>query len=134
MRGLKVALAVCGLGVLGVVWIRGSGISAVRTRPGPLEERGAVAAWRFLVPADARLAVNPVAVTTDMLKDARAHWADHCATCHDNDGSGDTAIGGRVYPRAPDMRGPRTQSLTDPEPMPVTHPGAAPDPSSKSCV
>ena len=35
--------------------------------------------------------------------------------CHANDGSGDTAMGRSLYPRAPDMRGARTQSLTDGE-------------------
>src|SRR5262249_52999969 len=41
------------------------------------------------------------------------HFADHCATCHANDGSGDTEIGRSLYPRAPDMRLPATQDLTD---------------------
>jgi mono/diheme cytochrome c family protein len=44
-----------------------------------------------------------------------AHWADHCATCHANDGSGDTELGKRTYPPAPDMRLPATQQLTDGE-------------------
>ncbi len=43
------------------------------------------------------------------------HWADHCATCHGNDGSGDTPIGSALYPRAPDVRLPATQDLTDGE-------------------
>jgi mono/diheme cytochrome c family protein len=43
------------------------------------------------------------------------HWADHCASCHANDGSGDTAIGKSLYPPAPDMRGPRSQGMTDGE-------------------
>jgi len=50
-----------------------------------------------------------------VLAAARAHWADHCAICHANDGSGDTPIGKNLYPRAPDMRGPDTQGLTDGE-------------------
>lgn len=44
-----------------------------------------------------------------------AHWADHCATCHANDGSGNTLIGQNLYPKAPDMRLPSTQNLTDGE-------------------
>jgi mono/diheme cytochrome c family protein len=44
-----------------------------------------------------------------------AHYADHCAACHANDGSGETEIGRGLYPKAPDMRLPATQSLTDGE-------------------
>ncbi|MEO7144714.1 MAG: c-type cytochrome [Bryobacteraceae bacterium] len=50
-----------------------------------------------------------------MLADARAHWADHCAACHANNGSGDTAMGKHTYPPTPDMRQAETQNLTDGE-------------------
>ena len=50
-----------------------------------------------------------------MLADARAHWADHCAGCHGNDGGGNTALGKNSYPPAPDMRLPETQQLSDGE-------------------
>ena len=46
---------------------------------------------------------------------ARAHFADHCASCHANDGSGNTTIGKNLYPKAPDMRLDATQQLTDGE-------------------
>ena len=46
---------------------------------------------------------------------ARAHFADHCAICHANNGSGNTDIGRNLYPKAPDMRLPQTQNLTDGE-------------------
>jgi mono/diheme cytochrome c family protein len=32
------------------------------------------------------------------------HFADHCATCHANDGGGDTSFGKGLYPKPPDMR------------------------------
>jgi cytochrome c553 len=38
---------------------------------------------------------NPMPRTKEVLDDARAHWADHCASCHANDGSGDIALGKR---------------------------------------
>ena len=38
-----------------------------------------------------------------------------CATCHGSNGSGHTTIGRNVYPKAPDMRLPATQNLTDGE-------------------
>jgi mono/diheme cytochrome c family protein len=43
------------------------------------------------------------------------HWADHCAFCHANNGSGDTEVGKNLYPKAPDMRLADTQKLTDGE-------------------
>ena len=67
------------------------------------------------LPRDARARKNPVPVTPDLMRDARAHWADHCATCHANDGSGNTQMGRHSYPPAPDMRLPETQKLTDGE-------------------
>jgi hypothetical protein len=44
-----------------------------------------------------------------------AHFADHCASCHANDGGGATELGRNMFPRAPDMRLPDTQNLTDGE-------------------
>jgi mono/diheme cytochrome c family protein len=67
------------------------------------------------MPAEARSRMNPIANSPEVLDAARAHWADHCASCHANDGSGDTAVGKNLYPPAPDMRLPATQQLTDGE-------------------
>jgi cytochrome c553 len=66
-------------------------------------------------PADLRHATNPVPLTEAALAGGRAHWADHCASCHGNDGKGQTALGQKLYPRAPDMTLPATQELTDGE-------------------
>ncbi len=49
------------------------------------------------------------------MAEARAHFADHCAICHANNGSGNTEIGRNLYPKPPDMRSPQTQNLTDGE-------------------
>jgi mono/diheme cytochrome c family protein len=49
------------------------------------------------------------------MAEARAHYADHCAGCHANDGSGHTPIGQNLYPQSPDMRLADTQRLTDGE-------------------
>jgi mono/diheme cytochrome c family protein len=97
------------------LWARGAGISAVHARVWPFEAPVARAAWRYLVPADVRHASNPVAPTPEVLTAGRDHWADHCASCHANDGSGDTPVGRRMYPRAPDIRAQHTQRLTDGE-------------------
>ena len=63
-----------------------------------------------------RDARNPF-VTSPKLpaRNARIHFADHCAVCHANNGSGDTEIGRNLYPKAPDMRLSGTQDMTDGE-------------------
>ena len=104
------------LGVVGVMLIRAGrdGFSA-RGQPSSLEAMLARSMRSMAVPAAARALKSPVQPTPDVLRVARAHWADHCAICHANDGSGNTAIGRNLYPKAPDMRGERTQRLTDGE-------------------
>lgn len=97
-----------------LVFVRGMGVTA-RREPPAIEKRVARSAWRFLIPADSRRATNPVPVSPDVLRDGLAHFADHCALCHANNGSGDTMIGRRIYPPAPDMREPATQGLSDGE-------------------
>ncbi len=69
----------------------------------------------FAAPADLRGTKNELPFSPAVLADGRAHWADHCAVCHGNDGSGDTEMGRGLYPRAPDMRMPATQNLSDGE-------------------
>ncbi len=58
---------------------------------------------------------NPVPATPDVVKEGMEHFADHCSVCHGNDGSGNTEMGRGLYPRAPDMRLPATQNLSDAE-------------------
>ena len=58
---------------------------------------------------------NPVVATPLNVAEARDHFADHCAVCHANNGSGETTMGRNMYPPAPDMRKSDTQNLTDGE-------------------
>lgn len=51
----------------------------------------------------------------DILREGMEHYADHCATCHANDGSGDTLYGRGLNPPPPDLRANATQSKTDGE-------------------
>ena len=90
------------------------GLSA---REQPTRVEGAIARGmrRFATPASARSLRNPIALSDEVLAEGRAHWADHCATCHANDGGGQTEMGRNLYPKAPDMRQPRTQELSDGE-------------------
>ena len=90
------------------------GVSA-RDRPTGLEVTVARAMRRLAVPKAARSLRNPIAPSDEVLREGREHFADHCAICHANNGSGQTAIGQHLFPRAPDMRLPRTQRLTDGE-------------------
>src|SRR5882724_5375261 len=88
------------------------GLSA-RAKPTRLEIVIARNARHLAIPANARLTQNPVLASTEDLRDARLHFADHCAICHGNDGTGDTLIGSGLYPKPPDLRLPETQNLTD---------------------
>ena len=90
------------------------GVSA-RSAPTLTEERIALTMRHFAVPAAMRNKRNPLPLTPQVLADGRAHWADHCALCHANDGSGNTEIGRGLYPKSPDMRKRRTQDLSDGE-------------------
>jgi mono/diheme cytochrome c family protein len=90
------------------------GLSA-RSAPTMMETMIARSVRHLATAAAMRGARNPVPLSPAVIADARAHWADHCATCHANDGSGNTEIGRSLYPKAPDMRRERTQDLTDGE-------------------
>jgi mono/diheme cytochrome c family protein len=99
----------------GLVLIRqGRGFST-RDQPTAMERWVAGKARAMALPADAKSKSNPIPNSPEVIADARAHWADHCASCHANDGSGDTIVGKNLYPPAPDMRLPATQQLTDAE-------------------
>ncbi|HKR65062.1 MAG TPA: c-type cytochrome [Thermoanaerobaculia bacterium] len=90
-----------------------NGFSA-HDQPSRLEAAMAGAMRRWAVPSDLRNMKNPVPLTPAVLAEGRAHFADHCAGCHGNDGKGD-AMGKQMYPKAPDMTLAATQSLSDGE-------------------
>jgi len=92
-------------------------LNGLSTRSAPtLPERLITrAVRRWSVPARMRTAVNPIAFTPGVLAEAREHFADHCASCHANNGSGQTSLGRGLFPRAPDMRVNETQRLADGE-------------------
>ncbi|MBK6900701.1 MAG: c-type cytochrome [bacterium] len=90
------------------------GVSA-REEPTMAECRAAGMMRRLAMPSAARNLVNPVPADEATLAEARAHFADHCALCHGNDGRGQTPIGRNLYPKAPDMTLAQTQHLTDGE-------------------
>ena len=96
------------------VWIGSRGISA-RAEPGVIETAIARTMRRLAIPRGERDKQNPVRETPEVIAAGMSHYADHCAACHANDGSGETQIGLGLYPKSPDMRQAATQSLSDGE-------------------
>ena len=122
MKGLKamlralmllLVLAVAGLAAAAYS-LAGRGLST-RAEPSMSEAFLARAARYLATPRDVRSRPNPVAASDAVFNEGLEHFADHCATCHANDGGGETVIGRNLYPRVPDMREARTQNLSDGE-------------------
>jgi len=115
---LKAFLLLLGLavvvGTIGLWYFMNSGVSA-KEQPGRIEEFLARRVRNMAVARRAKSLTNPVESSGDVIAAGRAHFADHCAVCHGNDGSGDTPIGRGSWPKAPDMRRPQTQDLSDGE-------------------
>ncbi|MGZ8375269.1 MAG: c-type cytochrome [Nitrospira sp.] len=115
-------VAVCAVGGWLGYRLFTTGFSA-KTEPHPIEVFMARQIRHLAIPIKNRNAQNPIPMNPDVMKEALAHFADHCATCHANNGSGQTAIGKNVYPRAPDLRLADTQSMSDGELFWVIHNG-----------
>lgn len=86
---------------------------STRAQPSALETAIARSARKMAAPAGAHNTRNPVADSPEVQREARLHFADHCAICHGNDGSADTMIGRGEYPKPPDLRAAETQNLSD---------------------
>jgi mono/diheme cytochrome c family protein len=84
-----------------------------RAKPTALETVIARTARKMAAPSGARNTKNPVPDSPEVQREARLHFADHCAICHGNEGSGDTMIGKGLYPKPPDLRADQTQKLSD---------------------
>ena len=105
--GMALAIAVA-------VFVLHDGLSAKAT-PTRLEAFVAGNMRHLAIPRNARLMEDPVLDSSEIQREARLHFADHCAICHGNDGSGDTPIGDGLYPKPPDLRRAATQNLSDGE-------------------
>lgn len=101
-------------GAAGLVLFLKRGVSA-RAEPWAMEAWVARELRHLAVPYEERTRENPLVPTDAVVAAGRAHFADHCAACHGNDGRGQTAFGKGLYPPPPDMRGPATQGLSDGE-------------------
>ena len=90
------------------------GFSA-RGEPSLIETFLATTVRKLALPSTYRQQRNPVLVSPENVQAGMEHFADHCATCHANDGAGDTMFGKGLYPKPPDMRKPETQNKSDGE-------------------
>ena len=109
--GIIIALL---LGGGGFILLRTHGFSA-REEPMAIEAFIARRLRRLATPPKVRELKNPLQPTALAVAEARDHFADHCAICHANDGSGKAEINDGLYPPAPDLRDEWTQGLTDGE-------------------
>jgi mono/diheme cytochrome c family protein len=118
MKGIRVILVILLLVVTAAVGLGGyvlsRGLSA-RDEPSGAEAFVARRLRRMAIPVRIRGLNNPVQASREVLSRATAHFADHCASCHGNDGRGSTLIGRGLYPKPPDMTERSTQNLTDGE-------------------
>lgn len=115
LRTAVTAIAgVLAMGVLVGAYFVTAGVSA-RPQPGSLETFVAHTLRDVAIRTRVRGVTNPVTVSDAIIAEGRDHFADHCAICHANDGSGNTEMGRGLYPKAPDMRLPVTQNLSDAE-------------------
>src|SRR5215212_1490746 len=128
MRSKLIAiLVIVVLGAMAVLgWVGyqmfSTGFSA-KAEPHALEVFLARQVRYLAIPLEQRNKANPIPMTPDILQEGLAHFADHCAICHANDGSGQTPIGKNVYPKSPDLREPATQHMSDGELFWVIHNG-----------
>jgi len=113
---------VCAVGVWFGYRLFTTGFSA-KTEPHTIEVFIARRIRHLAVPIEKQNVQNPIPISPDVIKESLAHFADHCAPCHANDGSGQTSIGKNVYPKAPDLRLADTQSMSDGEIFWIIHHG-----------
>ncbi|HUE89242.1 MAG TPA: cytochrome c [Vicinamibacterales bacterium] len=114
-KGIWHVLAMAGVfAIVTALWLWNSGIGTT-TPPGRIETAVARVARTTMIPATARRLRNPEPAISEHIRSGLEHWADHCASCHANNGAGDTDMGRGLYPPAPDMRQAATQNLTDGE-------------------
>ncbi len=110
---LLVVIALFAVGAIYATVLVRRGFSA-RENPSWIEAFAAGIAKSLAVPAAYRLK-NPYAPTAENVREGEEHFADHCAICHANDGSGDTLFGKGLYPKPPNMRDADTQNKSDGE-------------------
>ena len=119
MRRLIIGFGICFIATVILIAVYGAWMIhhgfTTRNAPGVLESTLAGSMRDFAIPSRYKSMKSPVTATPDVQREGMEHWADHCATCHANDGSGNTMFGNTMYPRPPDMRRKDTQEMSDGE-------------------
>lgn len=113
-------LLVCA--ILVALWLLPGTFSAKATPP-EWEVKAARFIRHLATPSHFLKMSNPLRFSPEILAEGRHHFADHCATCHANDGSGKTRMGPNFYPPVPDLREPAIQTMADGELFYVIHYG-----------
>jgi len=108
--------------ILAALWFLPGTFSAKAT-PTEWEVKAARFIRHLATPSHFLKMSNPVRFSHEILAEARHHFADHCANCHANDGSGKTHMGPNFYPPVPDLRDPAIQTLADGELFYIIHHG-----------
>ena len=97
------------------VWHEARRGFSARQEPSAIETILAKTARNMALPSEYQKLRNPFPMSPENLRAGMEHFADHCAICHANDGSGDTLFGKNLYPKPPDMRTAETQHKPDGE-------------------
>jgi mono/diheme cytochrome c family protein len=115
LRLVLVAFAAVGAVAMATgLWFLRGGINS-KQQPTALETTVARRLRTSVIPESAKTKPNPIRATPEVIAEGMAHFADHCASCHANDGAGGTEMGRNLFPRVPDMRLAATQDKTDGE-------------------
>ncbi|MEO5922225.1 MAG: c-type cytochrome [Bryobacteraceae bacterium] len=116
MRSLAWILAIVLLCLAGALfYVRATGGLTAKRPSSNMETWFARIVRSITTPSAAKQKQNPVPASEQVIAEGLAHWADHCSSCHANNGSGAISMGQGMHPRAPDMRLPATQNRTDGE-------------------
>jgi mono/diheme cytochrome c family protein len=113
LTGALIAVAALLLvgGVATIAFVKTTGLSA-RATPGAVETAMARRLRALAVPSDYARLSNPMLRNDESVANGMAHFADHCAQCHGNDGGGGE-MGNSMFPPTPDLKAPSTQELAD---------------------
>ena len=113
-RVFWIALAMVGVAFLGAAGLVIRGFRAT-VEPSALETVVARAMRHWSIPLSAQRERSPIERDATNLLAGRDRFIAACASCHGNNGDGETVLGRSLYPRVPDLRAAATQRLTDGE-------------------
>lgn len=113
LKGVLIAVAALLLmgGIATIVFVKATGLSA-RATPGRMETAMSRRLRALAVPSEYARLTNPVLRNDESRANGMAHFADHCAQCHGNDGAG-AEMGKSMFPPTPDLKATSTQELAD---------------------